>query len=227
MNCLRLFELWDSGFESHSRHGCLCAFILYVCGVLFVGSVLATVISLERALPTLYRLRNWKKKNDQDPTKDCSAIDRWIEIHVWNSSVGQTDVVIHVPYRRGLCKFRRTWLIQIEYYVTTSGNELTSHREIHNNKLAEYSCDNLDIRKWCWCLPCTAYIPCFLHHFMCSFAIYATFACEAITVKHKSDYKGIIFITCGALSKYDKCTYDSFHYVKFAFYKDFQNWTFP
>jgi hypothetical protein len=28
MNCLRSLERWDRGFESHSRHGCLCAFIL-------------------------------------------------------------------------------------------------------------------------------------------------------------------------------------------------------
>jgi hypothetical protein len=28
MNCLRPLEHWDRGFESHSRHGCLCAFTL-------------------------------------------------------------------------------------------------------------------------------------------------------------------------------------------------------
>jgi hypothetical protein len=27
MNCLLPLEHWDRGFESHSRHGCLCAFI--------------------------------------------------------------------------------------------------------------------------------------------------------------------------------------------------------
>jgi hypothetical protein len=31
MNRLRPFERWDRGFESHSKHGCLCAFILYLC----------------------------------------------------------------------------------------------------------------------------------------------------------------------------------------------------
>jgi hypothetical protein len=31
MNCLRPLEHWDRGFESHSRHGCLCAFILCSC----------------------------------------------------------------------------------------------------------------------------------------------------------------------------------------------------
>jgi hypothetical protein len=29
-NCLRSLEVWDRGFESHSRHGCLYAFILFV-----------------------------------------------------------------------------------------------------------------------------------------------------------------------------------------------------
>jgi hypothetical protein len=32
MNRLRPLEHWDRGFESHSRHGCLCAFILFVGG---------------------------------------------------------------------------------------------------------------------------------------------------------------------------------------------------
>jgi hypothetical protein len=27
VNCLRPLECWSRGFESHSRHGCLCAFI--------------------------------------------------------------------------------------------------------------------------------------------------------------------------------------------------------
>jgi hypothetical protein len=30
MNCLRSPERWDHEFESRSRHGCLCAFILFV-----------------------------------------------------------------------------------------------------------------------------------------------------------------------------------------------------
>jgi hypothetical protein len=31
MNCLCSPKHWDRGFESHSRHGCLCAFILCLC----------------------------------------------------------------------------------------------------------------------------------------------------------------------------------------------------
>jgi hypothetical protein len=31
MNCLRPLENWGRGFESHYRHGCLCAFILSLC----------------------------------------------------------------------------------------------------------------------------------------------------------------------------------------------------
>jgi hypothetical protein len=30
MNCLCSLERWDYGFESQSRHGCMCAFILFV-----------------------------------------------------------------------------------------------------------------------------------------------------------------------------------------------------
>jgi hypothetical protein len=28
---LRSLERWNRGFESHSRHGCLCEFVLYLC----------------------------------------------------------------------------------------------------------------------------------------------------------------------------------------------------
>jgi hypothetical protein len=38
LNRLLPLERWGRGFESHSRHGCLCEFILCLC----VGSVLAT-----------------------------------------------------------------------------------------------------------------------------------------------------------------------------------------
>jgi hypothetical protein len=31
MNCLRSLKHWGRGFETHSRHGCLCAFILCLC----------------------------------------------------------------------------------------------------------------------------------------------------------------------------------------------------
>jgi hypothetical protein len=40
MNCLRSLEIWDRGFESHSRHGCV--FILCSCAILCAGSGLAT-----------------------------------------------------------------------------------------------------------------------------------------------------------------------------------------
>jgi hypothetical protein len=30
-NRTRPLKNWDRGFESFSRHGCLCAFILYLC----------------------------------------------------------------------------------------------------------------------------------------------------------------------------------------------------
>jgi hypothetical protein len=42
MNCLRSLERWERGFECHSKHGCLCVRLFYVCIVLCVGSGLAT-----------------------------------------------------------------------------------------------------------------------------------------------------------------------------------------
>jgi hypothetical protein len=50
MNCLLTFEHWDCGFESHARHGRLCAFI--VCVVLCVGSGLATGLITRPSSPT-------------------------------------------------------------------------------------------------------------------------------------------------------------------------------
>jgi hypothetical protein len=41
-NCLRSLGRWDRVFESYSRHGCLCAFILCLCCPVCVGSGLAT-----------------------------------------------------------------------------------------------------------------------------------------------------------------------------------------
>jgi hypothetical protein len=37
MKCLRPLEHWDRGFESHSRHECLCTFILCVGSSLETG----------------------------------------------------------------------------------------------------------------------------------------------------------------------------------------------
>jgi hypothetical protein len=53
MNCLLSLELWDRGFESLSKHGCLC--VLFFCVyVLCVGSGFATGWSLvQGVLPTV------------------------------------------------------------------------------------------------------------------------------------------------------------------------------
>jgi hypothetical protein len=56
----RPLEHWDCGFDCHSRHGCLCAFVLCLC-FLCIGSGLATGLSpIQEVIPTEYRLRNWK-----------------------------------------------------------------------------------------------------------------------------------------------------------------------
>jgi hypothetical protein len=43
MNCLRSLERWDRGFESHSRHECVCvcarAFILFVLSCMQVAAL--------------------------------------------------------------------------------------------------------------------------------------------------------------------------------------------
>jgi hypothetical protein len=49
MNCLRSLE--PCGFESHSRHGCLCAFILCLGSVHATGSFL-----IQGLLQTVYRI---------------------------------------------------------------------------------------------------------------------------------------------------------------------------
>jgi hypothetical protein len=56
MNCLRSLERWGHGFESHSRHGCLRLFCV------FVGDGLATGWSpVQGVLPTVLGLRNWSE----------------------------------------------------------------------------------------------------------------------------------------------------------------------
>jgi hypothetical protein len=60
MNYRQLLENWDRGFESHLRHGCLYAFVLFV--LLCVGSGLATDLSpVHGVLPTVYRIKKIKK----------------------------------------------------------------------------------------------------------------------------------------------------------------------
>jgi hypothetical protein len=60
MKCLRPLEHWDCGFVSHSRHGCLSAFILFVLSC--VGSGLATGWSPGQGiLPTVYKIKKLKE----------------------------------------------------------------------------------------------------------------------------------------------------------------------
>jgi hypothetical protein len=79
MNYLRQLKHWDRGFESHSRHGCLCAFILCL------RCVLATGWSpIQGVLPAVMGLQHWKIA--QGPTQGCRAIDRYIFAAKVNSS---------------------------------------------------------------------------------------------------------------------------------------------
>jgi hypothetical protein len=54
MNCLFSLGRWNRGFESHSRHGCLCVRLFCVCVVLCSDSGLATGWSLvQGVLPSV------------------------------------------------------------------------------------------------------------------------------------------------------------------------------
>jgi hypothetical protein len=72
MNCILSLKCWEHGFESHSRHGCLCALILFV---LFCVSAVALRQDDPLSKGSYWLcigLRNWK--SGQGSTKDCTAI---------------------------------------------------------------------------------------------------------------------------------------------------------
>jgi hypothetical protein len=66
LNYLRPLERWDRGFESHLRHGCLCAFCVLSCVCLGQG-----------VLPTVWKIK--KLKSGQGPTKSCGVINRFAD----------------------------------------------------------------------------------------------------------------------------------------------------
>jgi hypothetical protein len=68
MICLRLLGHWDRGFESHSRHGCLCVRLFCACVVPCVGSGLATGWFLvQGVLPSV--------KNDYETEKEARTLN--------------------------------------------------------------------------------------------------------------------------------------------------------
>jgi hypothetical protein len=86
MNCLRSLEHWDRGFESHSRHGCLCVRLFCVCVVLCVGSGLATGWSPSKES---FRLC----KNDYETEEEARAQKRSVEplMNEWMNEWISTD----------------------------------------------------------------------------------------------------------------------------------------
>jgi hypothetical protein len=62
MNRLRLLEHCDRGFESHSRHECLCAFILCLCCFVCRQRACDGLIPRPRVLSTVYRIQKLKKR---------------------------------------------------------------------------------------------------------------------------------------------------------------------
>jgi hypothetical protein len=82
-NCLCSFEWWDRGFESHSRHECLCMRLICLCVILCVGSGLATRWSPSRES---YLLHKYVYENEEssraqqwviDPLMNEWLNDRW------------------------------------------------------------------------------------------------------------------------------------------------------
>jgi hypothetical protein len=73
MNWLRPNKHGDRGLESHSRHGCLCAFILFMLSCEYVAA-LRTDTQSEVSLPTVYRIKKLKRKA-RVKRKSCRATD--------------------------------------------------------------------------------------------------------------------------------------------------------
>jgi hypothetical protein len=93
MNYLCSLERWDRGFESHSMHECLCAFILSFCCSVCRERPCDGLISRPRSPTDSYRLciglRNWK--SGQGTTKGCIATDRQIDGKTDRQADRQTD----------------------------------------------------------------------------------------------------------------------------------------
>jgi hypothetical protein len=64
MNCLRPLKHWDRGFESHSGHGSLCAFILCLCYPVYRKWPCGGLISRPRSPTDWIRLVNWKESQN-------------------------------------------------------------------------------------------------------------------------------------------------------------------
>jgi hypothetical protein len=71
MNCLSSLEIWDRGFESHSRHGCLCAYILCVVSGLATGPS-----HVRGVLPPVYGIKKLKKNLPRSNKNDCRGTER-------------------------------------------------------------------------------------------------------------------------------------------------------
>jgi hypothetical protein len=67
-----------SWFESHSRHGCLCSFILFMLFCVQIEALRRADPPSKESYRLCIRLRNWK--SSEGPTKGCKAIDRQIDI---------------------------------------------------------------------------------------------------------------------------------------------------
>jgi hypothetical protein len=58
MKFLCSFEHWDRGFDSHSRHGCLPAFLVYLCFSVEVAALRQSCNPVQGVLPTVCKIHS-------------------------------------------------------------------------------------------------------------------------------------------------------------------------
>jgi hypothetical protein len=115
MNCLRALEPWDRGFESHSRHGCLCAFVPCLCCPVQVEALRRADPTSKQSYRLYIGLGNWK--TGQGP-KGCRATGIYIYIYISSISVNNNqEIFFHQSYFCITCYF-------ISFVITINHNAL-------------------------------------------------------------------------------------------------------
>jgi hypothetical protein len=82
MNCLHSLKRWDHGFEHHSKHGCLCVRLFYVCVVCVQVAAFRRVNHSSKESYRLYKI-------DYETEEEAMAQQRAVEplVNEWMESV--------------------------------------------------------------------------------------------------------------------------------------------